>query len=221
VAGAGRGRLTATFIFYFRTSPLSGAVTTMPKAVNFGRCLARGFTLIELLVVIIIIAVVSSILVPNYTRMSAKMQFDGTASEVEDLFSYAHEQAITSDTTVSLSYDAQREVFTVTSMPVPAAKDLPVAMTNNENHQSNQPVPTRMVALNSTYGVRQFSIGSGNGLTGQSGGSMLQGGAGPTVHFHGDGTCDGAELILFSRHDGYTADLRIMPANGRLVRADE
>jgi prepilin-type N-terminal cleavage/methylation domain-containing protein len=178
-----------------------------------------GFTLIEMLVVIIIIAVVAGVLVPNYTRMAAKANFDGTVAEVEALFAYAHEEAILRDTTVALSYDAQREQFSVSSAPIPPSTDLPAVMMSPDSRQSLQPVPPQTVELSMQYAVGDFAIGSGNGNTEQSGGGNMRGINGPTIRFRGDGACDGAEVVLISR-DGYSADLKVMPANGRIVRDD-
>src|SRR5690348_12920265 len=59
----------------------------------------RGFTLIELLVIIIIIAVVSSIVVPSYSRFYARARFQAAVRDVRDLLASAREQAVTGDTT--------------------------------------------------------------------------------------------------------------------------
>src|ERR1041385_4781425 len=88
----------------------------------------RAFTLIELLVVIIILAVMTSVIVPAYSQFADKARFDATAVDIQDAFAHARERAVANDTVVTLSYDPQSETFVVTSTPPPPPTDQPTTM---------------------------------------------------------------------------------------------
>lgn len=182
----------------------------------------RCFTLIELLVVVIIIAVMAGVAVPAYSRLAAKTRFDSVVSEVQDLFGYAREQAVSKDTVVTLTYDAQGEVFMVNAVPSVPMLDLPTSeigeMRNGttSNNATIQSSVTRMVQLPVGY-VVNFKTEGDMSDSSRAGGQQLGTGIN-AVHFHGDGTSDGAELMLMSR-DGDT-DLKLSPATGRLKLVD-
>ncbi len=176
------------------------------------RCVP-GFTLIELLVVIIIIAVVAGILVPSYGKLQAHMAFDGVVADIQDIFAFAREQAISRDTTVTVSYDPQSEMFLAAAMPPPPSSDLPAAMATDMNSQQIPTELDRAIHLGSDYMIRAFTIGSNS--TGSAGGSNSR-----TLRFRSDGTCDGAQLTVVSR-DGYVANMVVMPATGQLVRVED
>src|ERR1700722_9662317 len=92
----------------------------------------KAFTLIEILIVIVIIAVMAAVVVPAYLRFLGHAKFRSKVREVQDLFAYAREQAVSLDSPVTLSYSAQSESFTVTLPTPPAQTDQPVALSGSE-----------------------------------------------------------------------------------------
>jgi len=186
---------------------------------------SRGFTLIELLVVVIIMAVMAGVAVPAYSRLAAKTRFDSIVSDVQDLFGYAREQAVSKDTIVTVTYNAQGEAFTVTPAGNIPPTDLPTVESNSANaqagnsqqaHPTNQGAPARVVQLPPGYSVG-FTAEADSSDPVPSDAPQLGTGAN-TVRFHGDGTSDGADVTLTCR-DG-DAVLKLSPATGRLTLVD-
>ncbi len=188
---------------------------------------ARGFTLIELLVVILVIAVMSSLVVPAYAHFADRMRFDNITRQVQDLFAYARQHAVDENTVAILKYDAGSNTIAVSVTSLAPSQDQPVALSTGPGGmpQQAQPEPPQIVALGPDYAVMQFSVtpstspyGGGGAMQGsQAGGSN---GQNKTIQFYADGTCDGAEVRLVSRA-GYMAHMILMPAVGRLVLAND
>lgn len=172
----------------------------------------RAFTLIEMLVIIIIIAVMASIVVPSYDHLWLGSRFDMAVADIQDVFAYAREKAIENDTTTTVSFDSKNQNFIVQVTTLPPQTDLPVALQNaqDNNSQNANPAGTpRTFTIAENCQVHDFRSGGSSGPT--TGGG--------TVHFRGDGSCDGAEFILDS-DTGYRAHLVLMPAAGRLNREE-
>lgn len=177
----------------------------------------RAFTLIELLVVIIIIAVMTSILVPAYGRYLEKARFDSVIHEVQDAFAYAREKAVANDTTVMLSYDPQSETFIATVTPPPPPTDQPTALLTGPNGEAvtDTGVETPYtVQLDPQYTITNFTTGAQT--SGNNAGPNTRQGNAPQINFKGDGTCDGAAFTLTSSA-GRSASFTLLPASGRLI----
>jgi prepilin-type N-terminal cleavage/methylation domain-containing protein len=163
-----------------------------------------GFTLIELLVIIIIISVVSSIVVPSYSRFMARANFDGATRNVRDLFAYAREQAVVNDTTVTVRFEPQSQTFAAIVTPPPPQADQPVAFgamnTNAAAAVSQTAAEPVTVSLGGDFLVSNYQTG----VQGQGGGDL---------HFRGDGTCEGAQIMLVSSA-GYQRQLTLWPDTG-------
>ncbi len=179
----------------------------------------RAFTLIELMVVILMVAVMASVVVPAYSRYNAKVQFENAARQVQDIFAFAREQAITRDTTVTVTYDPQNHAFLAQVAPAQPQTDLPVALsgTVNSDGTSTQTGETQKSAqLGADVNVASFSVSSNPNVTAAP---TTGTGAGNQLNFLPDGTVEGATLTITSA-DGYSAEFQLWPATGRMTRMD-
>jgi type II secretory pathway pseudopilin PulG len=180
--------------------------------------------------VIIIIAIMSSIVVPAYAHYWDRTRFNNEIGDVRDLLTYAREQAITNDTTVTVSYQGSALIATVS--PPPAQSDLPVVDTNGSNPdvqlaqtQAGVPPEPRILPIGGDLMVAGFNVGSQTTMPGtvnissvsSMGGAGSTGGAagGSALHFEGDGTCEGAQIMLIGIN-GFEANIVISPSTGEL-----
>ena len=183
--------------------------------------LRRAFTLIELMVVILMVAVMASIVVPAYNRYYAKSQFENTARQVQDIFAFAREQAITRDTTVTVTYDPQNHAFQAQVAQAQPQTDLPVALsgTVNSDGTSTQSGETQKSArLGADVNVASFSVSSNPNANASA--PTTGTGSSNQLNFLPDGTVEGATLEITSA-DGYSAQYQLWPATGRLTRMDQ
>lgn len=175
------------------------------------RDFAHAFTLIELLVVILILAVMGAIVTPRYSRYLEKAKFEGQLREVMDLFAFAHEKAISTDSLVTLSFDPSNETFRVKATPPPPNNNQPVSFSDNQSGQQDASASQTVNAglqLSDEFRVAGFHTGSTGG------------GGAQELHFLGDGTVEQASLTLTAK-TGDAATLSLSPATGRLVREPE
>ncbi len=177
----------------------------------------HGFTLIEILIVIIIIAVMASIIVPAYVRYLSTIRFQVACRQVQDIFGYAREQAISLGTPVTLRFDRQSETFAVeTPAPTPQP-DLPSAMSNGDAAgaaaTSQVARDPRTFALDRNQAVSQYTVLPPDvPLSGSQGGN-----SGPNdLHFQPDGSVESMQMTMI-QEDGKEAHFILHPAAGRLV----
>ena len=182
----------------------------------------KGFTLIEMVVVIIIVAVMTSVIVPAYARFYARANFDGQVRQVQDVFGYAREQALQRDTTVTLNFNPQSESFDVTLLPPTPPNDQPTVY-SNANADTSTLSLSHTVQLSSTVGIVGFTAtDTSQGIVpGSSAGNGNGGRGATTVSFRSDGTSDGAELTVVSAENNYSAHLTLHPGNARLTLDDD
>lgn len=182
----------------------------------------RAFTLIELMVVIVMIAVMAGTIVPAYNRFYAKSQFENSVRQVQDIFAWAREQAITRDTTVTVTYDAQRHAFTAQTAPGQPQSDLPVALASTINSDGTAAQPgesQRSAPVNPEINITTFSVGTNPNSSQTPNDATPSRSSGNQLHFLSDGTVESANLEMMNA-DGYGAAFQLWPATGRLVRTD-
>jgi Tfp pilus assembly protein FimT len=160
-----------------------------------------------MLVLIIIIAVLSAIAVPNYSRFHASMEFKQSVRSVAGLMQYARQAAIQNNADTTVSYDPRAAAFHVVTVVADPGPDQPAAL---QDSQESTPIPAAYVTqLGEDVVVQDFQV-----LSGQTGELVQQSGEGPQITFHDDGTCDGARIILVSSK-GYQEEIDVWPTTGR------
>jgi type II secretory pathway pseudopilin PulG len=169
-----------------------------------------AFTLIELLTIILIIAVVSSVVVPAYARFWSKARFDAAVRNVRDIFAYAREQAVLNDTEAVVTFDGRSQTFAAIVNPPPPLTDLPAALQNTAVGAAPHTAPApKGVQLGEEFQIADLSSGAQGAASGA-------GNRATEIRFRGDGTSDGARVVLRSSA-GYQATLIVWPATGRIT----
>lgn len=170
---------------------------------------SKGFTLIELVVIIVVIATVSSIVLPSYNRFWERTRFQGVVRDITELFADARERAINKDTTVAVHFDASIQTFVLDVTPPKPPRELPVAFTSGEDTTLQERATSggkRGYQLREGTVIPLFMVGGSNGrgeVTSES------------LHFHSDGTNEGARVRVINEK-GYSATIQVMPTTGQI-----
>ena len=170
----------------------------------------HGFTLIELIVIIVIMGAMASVAVPTYSRYWERTRFMGVVRDIADLMGDARERAISKDTMVAVHFDSRMQTFVMEVTPPSPPSDLPQAFTQGEEGGLAQKYGTGgMRGYQPREGtvIREFSLGSGGGSNTVSEESL---------HFRGDGTCEGARLVILNEK-GFAATIQILPTTGQIT----
>lgn len=176
----------------------------------------RGFTLIELIVVILMIAVMSAILLPEYNQMVRRSEFRRIARDVEEEFVVARELAVRYDTVSVVTFDPLDAAFRIQIDMPPQNADAPDAFGKAANGSardaavSQQPQLPDACKLPQGYRIEEVWV-SARGSAPASG---------LTVHFQGDGTAEAAGFRLVSDR-GNSELLEVSPGLGRILRKEQ
>lgn len=168
----------------------------------------RGFTLIEMLVVIVIIAIMSSIMVPRYFDFAAKARFQESVQKVLTVFADARHKAIQSGSDCTVRYDSQSATLIVESEVAPPQEDQPVAL--QDPAETVASMPTAPVQLGENIQVSEFQVD--NGLQGSQS-QQSGGGRNMQIQFHEDGRADAAMISLVGS-EGERAIVEVAPLTG-------
>ncbi len=171
----------------------------------------RGFTFVEMTVLIIIIAVLSSMVVPAYTRFLARAEFDKTVQQVLGFLSAARGAAISSGSDCTVAYDPGQGAFIASGGIAVRDTDVPVAI--EEKGTSLAGVAVEPLFLNPDVAEADLQAGGGQGGAGSTRNDL------PRIVFHEDGSSNGAQITIAAA-SGYGVRMLVIPATGRVERQD-
>jgi len=169
---------------------------------------AKGFTLIEMVVLIIIMAVMSSVVVPAYSRLKDRAAFQTRIAAVVGFLSEARSRAIELGTPIQVRYDPQSDTFTAQGETTFEAADLPTDVSSTTEaaavaYQRTLTLPEDCRILDLTaFGPE---IVYSNVLSQQE----------TVIYFREDGSCDGLRFTLL-RETGDAVTITLWPATGTI-----
>lgn len=172
----------------------------------------RAFTLIEMLVLIIILAMLSSVVVPASTRFYAKAKFQQNVQDVVGLLAYARSSAIESNSESVVRFDAQTDTFMVTRDSTTPATDVPTALQDTQD--AAQIPDSKITRLGEDVMVADFKSYDPAGDSNSSMGQKMA-----ELRFHDDGSSSGGQFVIRSMN-GYSAIVEVAPMTGRATAAD-
>jgi prepilin-type N-terminal cleavage/methylation domain-containing protein len=203
----------------------------------------KGFTLIELVTIIIIIALLSSIAVPAYTRLTAHVNYLLEVQKLRSFLLDARGHAVKYHTTVTVTWDPSQGTFTETEDQYIPDTDQPTALSSSnsglqnqlnttgapfaQNSQGSYPngqnlnaQQTNTFTLEDGMDVSDFqtdssTISAANMAILQSSGQNVNN----TIQFNPDGSCTQTSFSLVSQ-DGYGTSFQFYPPTGRLEISD-
>jgi Tfp pilus assembly protein FimT len=168
-----------------------------------------------MLVLIIIMAVISSVAVPAYSRFYAHAKFLQSVQQVSSLLTWARDAAMQSEGESTVRFDPQTAAFTVTVETPDTSGDQPAAVQDSTEPPALQS-ESHATTLGENVTVADFSVLDPLAGSNQTTSARTQG---PELRFHEDGSADAARLVLASA-EGYHALLEVVPTTGRVVVTD-
>lgn len=195
--------------------PSCGSQPGPSRSVRLPERSGRAFTLIEMVTLIIIIAVISAVVVPSYTRFRARGEFQSVVETLRGELSEARNLAVQNGTDSVVRFDPQTDVFMVTVDVPDAPTDVPETM--QESADAVTAPPPRIVPLAGSVAVREFQVLPPDS---QSADSNQQTNGPAEMRFHEDGRSDGGLITLVSEF-GYAAQLEVSPLTGVVTVRDD
>lgn len=172
-----------------------------------------GFTLIEMLVLIIIMAIVTSLLIPRFEGAWQHTQFRWEKESLISFFADARRTATSYGGDVVVIYDPEQNMLEATLDPSSLPTDLPAAMLSQ-----NQPVQIpRTLNLGDSFQITNWNTIPGIYSTGSTtGNGALASSNNPyQIIFHADGSSDDLGFTFSSQY-GYQSQFALNGITGHL-----
>jgi len=175
-----------------------------------------GFTLIEMLVLIVIMTVLSTAIVPAFSRLRDRAAFETHVGRVTSFLMQARAQALELGTDVEVRFDPQTETFSARADTAVRAEDMPTALANAPDAATL--VYDQTLALPEDYRILDVQVFGPDALAGS-----LTSGRETIVYFREDGTCDGLRFMVLRENRNAvvvtlwpaTASVDVEPATSR------
>jgi Tfp pilus assembly protein FimT len=162
--------------------------------------------LIEMLVLIIIMVVLSTVVVPAYSRLREQAAFDAYMGDLTGFLAQMRAIAVEQGCDVELTFDLQSDTFTARAETGDQSGDMPTAMTGTS--EASPVLVERSFVLPDEFAVRDFQV-FGPDLYA----TATVAGRETVVMFHEDGTSDGMRFTV-DRDTGQTATITLWPTTG-------
>ena len=147
----------------------------------------QAFTLIEMITVIVMLAIISSTVVPAYLRYLTRAEFDKGVQQVRGLLVWAKSEAAKSSHDATVTFDQQSNTITLETQAPDMGTSGPTAISDSSNANPTQNLHAP-VELSDKMTIAEFTITDPNLQNQNLGHNQLR--------FHDDGSCDGATLRL-------------------------
>jgi type II secretory pathway pseudopilin PulG len=157
-----------------------------------------------MLVLIVIMAVLSTVVVPAFSRLRDRAVFETHVGRVTSFLTQARAQAIELGTEVEVRFDPQTETFSARADSAVAGEDLPTALANIPDAATT--VYDQTLALPEDYRILEVEVFGPDALAGE-----LASGRETVLYFREDGTCDGLRFTVL-RENRYAVVVTLWPA---------
>lgn len=165
---------------------------------------SKGFTLIEMLVLIIIIVVLSTAVVPVFSRLRDRSAFDAYMGDLVGFFAQMRAIAVEQGGAVEVRFDAQSDTFYATAESGDISGDMPTDTAESE--AAAPAVFERSFALPQDFAIRDVQLfGPEAYVTGSGTGGEV------VMRFNEDGTSDGLRFVV-DRANGQSATITVWPS---------
>ncbi len=163
-------------------------------------------TLIEMIVLIIVMALLSSVAVPAFSRLRDRAAFEAKVAQVMSFFTQTRAQAIELGMQVEVRFDPQSESFTARGDTTMTGQDLPTDIAATS--ETATVLYERSLALPSDYRIEDLQVFGPEAVAG-----TMASRTETVLYFHEDGTCDGLRFTLV-RDTGHAAVITLWPTTG-------
>lgn len=175
------------------------------KANRLGRD-RRGFTLIEMLVLIIIMVVLSTAVVPVYSRLRDRSAFDAYMGDLAGFFAQMRAIAVEEGCDVRVTFDPQSDTFSAVAETGDITGDMPTSLA--DLGEGAPAVFERVFSLPDDFAISDLQVfGPEVYLNATTTGGEI------AITFREDGTSDGLRFTV-ARATGASAAITVWPSTG-------
>jgi prepilin-type N-terminal cleavage/methylation domain-containing protein len=167
----------------------------------------KGFTLVEMVVIIIIMAVMSGVAVPAYSRFQERVEFDGRVGQITGFLSQARAQAIDLGMQIEVQFDPQTETFVASGTATVVGGDIPTDLSSTTETTAVEYY--RELSIPTDYRIADMQVFGPEALT-----TSTSARGAVVIYFREDGTCDGLRFTLIRDATHDAATITLWPTTG-------